>query len=364
MKHNPMLEQVLGIPAGLTESIIKQKEAVHFLLSTPEIYETKEIILTGCGDSHNAAVGAAMAFSKLAGVPVHAVTAMQASRYMAPVHISYPAKATLVLAISNSGETARPLEALEHYKEKGARTVAATCDADSRMGKAADKVLLLDKTTGGGPGVASYVKVQSALYLVAIRMAEVKGRITMDKAAELRNKLCQSEEILQEKLQTLRGPLTEFAALCEACGEVEFVGCGPGYASACFGAAKVLEATGMRAAACETEEFCHLNYFRTNPEQIPVVLLAPDGNAESRQKEVAQILSVLGRPFVTLDAGDMPELFSALILSVLAAYIAALLPGSYQQDYYRRHTDRWSGRGILDIRQSKVEKLEGKDACI
>lgn len=120
----------------------------------------------------------------------------------------------------------------------------------------------------------------------------------------------------------------------------------------------------MRAAACETEEFCHLNYFRTNPEQIPVVLLAPYGNAGSRQEEVAQILSVLGRPFVTLDAGDMPELFSALILSVLAAYIAALLPGSYQQDYYRRHTDRWSGRGILDIRQSKVEKLEGKDACI
>jgi len=355
LRDNPMLEQIAAVPSLIERLSKEQWEDVRLVLSAPELCEVKNIIVLGCGDSYMAATSASLALSMLSQVHVQTVTAMQASRYMAPIYTPLPAKSTLVIAISCSGETARVLEACQCYRCAGAVTLAVTCNRQSRLGRAADKVLEIPRIPGRGPGINSFITILLSLYLFAIRMAEVKGIKTMPEAELLRQDLVQCARIIRDKREN-QNQIIDFANTCSIYREIEFIGCGPALGIAEFGVAKVLEATGMRALARETEEFCHLNFFRTNPQQIPTVFLKPRNSlGRSRLEEVERLLEVLERPLLTLDAGEAPEIFAPLCLALQTAQLAAYLPDNCEEEYFRGHCGVWSGEGYLDVCESKIE---------
>ncbi len=138
---NSMLDQVHSLPGMIREMHQKLDDAVRTGLDHRLCLSVKRIYVTGCGDSHHAALGAELAFEALAGVPTEALTALQFSRYAALYMPESGPQTNLVIGISVSGEVSRTLEALLQGKIAGATTVALTATPGSRIAGAGDHVI-------------------------------------------------------------------------------------------------------------------------------------------------------------------------------------------------------------------------------
>ncbi|MBK8021837.1 MAG: SIS domain-containing protein [Chloroflexi bacterium] len=172
---NPVREQMLGTPAAVLQQFDALESQTRKLLSTPEIFATRRIILTGCGDSQMAAASVEMAFEIFAGVPVEALPAMTASRYAIPA-LGNQANGTLVIGISSSGAVARTVEAVRSARIREPRPSRLPAKPESPVGQAAERVLQMQSASlPSAPGFFGYMLSMVALHLLAIRMAEVKG---------------------------------------------------------------------------------------------------------------------------------------------------------------------------------------------
>jgi len=369
MEKNFMLEQALSIPSLIRELYQEAERRTHLILSTPEIFETRQLILFGCGDSLAAAEGAEYTFSRLTAIPTRAVPAMEASRYLAPT-LSQPAKRILAIGISNSGAPARMIEAMTALSAHGARTVALTGKTDSPMARAAKTVLEVSAPpfSGEAPGIRGYAAAQLTLYLLAIRFGEVLGTISMNQAAALRKSLLCCADVLEGALKSCEDPFRAFAVSLSGSRQAEFLGSGPCRASAGFAAAKMVEAVGTSAWAQDTEEFAHLNLFLRDPMQTPTILFAPSADPSfSRCKEVFQALQVLGRPTLMLTDGAAQDgalsisakpidpLFVSLVYSCLSGFLVSMVDGGPDCAYFRAHSGPWSEKEYPDVRSSQIQ---------
>jgi glucosamine--fructose-6-phosphate aminotransferase (isomerizing) len=250
---------------------------------------------------------------------------MTAARYrVAPITGGQRLRPMLV-AVSHSGEVARVVEAARHAQAHGAFVLAVTAKAESRLAVAADATLLTPAPPfAAAPGVRSYAMSLLGLYHLAIRIGEVRGRYPMDEAGELRRQLAGLGDVIESGLDAAAKAATAIAERWAEHASIELLGSGPGRASADYGAAKVLEAAGIRAYGQDIEEFVHLHYFVADTAS-PTILIAPGNSAaRSRAVEVAGLLDRLGRPVATLadqpligehlpHAADVPEIFQPLL---------------------------------------------------
>src|SRR3990172_3711078 len=117
---NSMLAQIHSLPALLRDSFDALDDAARTALDADLCRRVTRLYVTGCGDSHHAALETELAFEALAGIPTQPMTAMQFARYAAP---ALPRDETnLVVGISVSGEVTRTLEGLLEAKKRGAVT--------------------------------------------------------------------------------------------------------------------------------------------------------------------------------------------------------------------------------------------------
>ncbi|MEM5776263.1 MAG: SIS domain-containing protein, partial [Anaerolineaceae bacterium] len=167
---NPMRDQVFSLPELIREQVWTLESRTRKIITTPEMFAARDVVLTGSGDSYISAMAAEAAFTELAGVRAQALSAMQASRYHARrFDWQYPSN-PLVLAVSNSGEVARVVEAVQHYNDCGALTVAVTGNSGSRLGQAAHRAVEVTiPPFASAPGVRSYYGSLLALYLLEVR---------------------------------------------------------------------------------------------------------------------------------------------------------------------------------------------------
>lgn len=365
---NPFYMQVESIP-GLMEEIYWEAESKsRQCISTPDIFDTKQIYLFGSGDSHNAATGASFAFNSIAKIRTQVLTSMEASRFTASF-LQKPENRTLAIGISNSGEVARVVEAMAAFTKNGARTLALAGAPKSRMAKNANTVLEVKAPSFvSAPGVRGYAVAQFTLYLLAIRFAEVKGEITMDEAGALRKSIYAYRECLADALKNYASLINEFASKCAQCSRVELLGAGPSRAAADFGAAKVIEAAGFSAVSQDTEEFVHINFFSNNPGEIPAILIAPENSRYiKRAVELTKVLAHQQRPTLVITSGKefegvpsiclkggLQEEFFALFASVIVAAVAASMPRQAGNEYFRAHAGLWSEEGLPDIFKSEL----------
>jgi len=226
---------------------------------------------------------------------------MTASRYRVDPITGGQRLRPLVVTVSNSGEVARVVEAARGARDAGAAVLAVSAGTGNRLTDAADAVVRVPAPTfAPAPGVRSYVMSLLGLFHLAIRLGEVRGRYTMDEAGELRRQLEATADAIESTLDHAAQAATRIAEDWAAHGVLEFLGSGPGRASAGYGAAKVLEAAGVRGYDQDVEEFVHLQYFAADTT-VPAVLVAPTNSAaRSRVIEVAALLRTLGRPAATL----------------------------------------------------------------
>jgi glucosamine--fructose-6-phosphate aminotransferase (isomerizing) len=322
-----------------------------------------QILIGGCGDSHHAALGLELAFGVITGCEVRAMEALRLARY-APLLTGKAPESCLVIGISNSGEIARTIEAIENWNEVGAQTLAYTSNTDNTLAHAAQHSFILPSVDiPHGPGLLSYIG--SLLLGYATIVHSFGGDNTsninqlIDQLPALLNKWVPSEI---ERGEQFAGKVSDGVAV--------FLGSGSANGSAHFGAAKVVEAVGERSWAQDVEEWAHLEYF-CDPADMPTILLSARGRAHSRELEVFDAMNVLGRTVLRSEweGGRDWSPLERELLAPLALWAAPCAYASTRAEMlaaepfrgFMGGRDRREGGGASRIRSSKRMDLDDLD---
>jgi len=376
---NSMVAQVYSLPDLITENFQELDDNIRNTLSHELCLSMKRLFLTGCGDSYHAALNAELAFESIAGVPVEPLTAHQFSRYGVAYLPQTGPGTNVVVGISVSGEVARTVEAINLANQAGAETVALTATPGSRVDKTAKTTLFSTITTFPDPqgvhtpGVRSYAANQLALYLMTIRIGEVKGLLSPVDATALRGELLMLADAIKTTTESSDKPAQELAMSWSDANEFVFVGSGPNFGTALFSAAKILEASGDPALGQDLEEWAHLQYFaRAVP--TPTFIINAGARDLSRAVEVAVAAKIIGRRVAVItppeneilsEIGDsilgiaagVREAFSPLITAIpgelFAAYRADMIAEPFFRDFMGGRSIE-EGGGISRIRTSQM----------
>jgi glucosamine--fructose-6-phosphate aminotransferase (isomerizing) len=349
-----MIAQVESLPELIRSEFDRLDASARRLMNHNECLSVKRVVITGCGDSHMAGLAAELCFEQLAGIPTEPMTAMQAGRYAAPYFDTMFPRNPLVLGISVSGTVARTREALVLARKAGALTVAITGNPEAPLAGVAERILDCKVPDfAPAPGVRSYRMSLLALYLLAIRLAEVRGRITQDQATELRRQLKGTADTIEATVAAIGPRVRELAEAVAEQREFVFTADGPNYPSALFSAAKVIEAAGRHSMGQDTEEWAHLQYFVNIDPATPTFVISPGGRGHSRAAELVEIMKHIGRTVVAVTpegdtavagaadwvlpvVGAVPEMFSPLVYAVAGELFAAHLSDVVGEPPFRR----------------------------
>ena len=242
------------------------------------------IILTGCGTAYNAGLVARRFFSDRCGVFCQVEIASEL-RY-ANMHVT---GSTLVLAISQSGETADTVEAVAALKEEGARVVAVTNCGYSAITRVAHTVVPV--CAGAEVCVAatkSYIGQLAALYLIANLTADVfEARRALLSAGEKIGGLLKEE-----------GNADEIAKLCAESSAVFFLGRAADYAVAVEASLKLKEISYIFSDGYPAGELKHGTLALVDENTLSVVIICDESMAEKCENAASQVLSRKGKAAV------------------------------------------------------------------
>ena len=172
-------------------------------LSDERLREVNRIIVVGCGTSHHAGLAGRLAIERWARIPVEVEVASE-FRYRDPII----APGTLVLAITQSGETADTLAAMRLARAKGAAVLAVTNAVGSQATRDCDGVLFT--RAGVEMGVAAtktFVAQVVLLYALALRLAGLSGTLPATRLSELQSEL----ELLPDRIDDVVSSVDESA---------------------------------------------------------------------------------------------------------------------------------------------------------
>lgn len=351
---NAMRRQVYSLPQLVSDQYLDLEPKTRKILSTPEIFSIQRIVLTGCGDSHAAAIATKYAFEELTGIPTEVVPAIELSRNYAEWQLGFAPHNPLVIAVSNSGGIARVGEAIQRAVKHGAFALGITGNIESLLAKSASRVLPLSVAPfESSPGVRSYLVSVLSLLLMAIRIGEVRGRYTMDQAMHYRNDLLRQAVLLEQLLPKMDAAMLRLAQQWKELEAFDFIGSGSDYASAFYGQAKAFEATGKYAMCVNTEEWLHLNFFMRRYDQIGTVVSCDSRNpAASRTAElVAYAARDLKRPLLVVSDECRWNLNGAEYVAVpktdyaLSSAMTQYVPAALLMGYIGEMIGEVDGRG-------------------
>jgi glucosamine--fructose-6-phosphate aminotransferase (isomerizing) len=356
---NSMVAQVHSVPSLVRELVPALDDTVRKTLDHKLCLSVKRVYLTGCGDSHHAALAAELAFEALAGRPAEPMSALQLARYGAPYLPATGPLTNLVVGVSASGEIARTTEALRLARQAGATTVALTGAPDSRLAEGADLVVaagaapVVEPPGVHTPGVRSYAASLLALLLTAVRIGEVRGHLDWSQAGATRRAIGSLADAAQATLAGCDDVARALAAEWQDAGEFVFVGGGPNYATALFSAAKVLEASGDPAVGQDTEEWAHLQFWARS-RATPTFFITAGERDVSRATEAASAAAAIGRRVVAVAPGSaataalrqaaartlplaegVAEMFSPVVAAIPTALFAAYRADVLGEPFFR-----------------------------
>jgi glucosamine--fructose-6-phosphate aminotransferase (isomerizing) len=368
--ENSMIAQIKSLPEMIRSEFGALDRQVRLLMNHDECLSVKRIVITGCGDSHMAGIAAELAFEQIAGIPTEPMRAMKSGRYAAPYRLSHYPHNPLVIGISVSGTVSRTREAVGLFSKQNLPTVAITGNPDSPLAQAADKVI--DCTIPEfpfAPGVRSYRMSLLALYLLAIRLGEVQDRYSQGEAKILRQNLLNTADAIEATIEAVDEKSFELAQAAADEKSFVYIGDGPNFGTALFGAAKAIEAAGVHAMGQESEEWAHLQYFITVETSTPTFLISPGYRGHNRVGELMLPLKNIGRITVAIVpegdqlvaskadwvlpvVGDIPEVFTPMVYPVATELFAAHLSDVIGEPFFRRDNPIYDPR--TDIRDTVI----------
>ena len=289
-----MLKEIFEQPRVLAEALegrfsgLKLLEA-SFGPGASEIFDcVKSIVILACGTSYHSGLVARYWFENLAGVPCNVEIASE-FRYRHPVMLPD----TLVVTISQSGETADTLAALDEAKQLGAMHSLAICNVqESSLVRESDLVLL----TRAGPeiGVASTKAFTTQLVALMLLVIAVGRRFKLDSLTEKR--IASQLFSLPARVEDVLGLNDEIVELSERFADKHhtlFLGRGSHFPIAMEGALKLKEISYIHAEAYPAGELKHGPLALVDSE-MPVVTVAPNNPLLEKLKSNLQEVSARG----------------------------------------------------------------------
>ncbi|WP_026902735.1 glutamine--fructose-6-phosphate transaminase (isomerizing) [Pedobacter glucosidilyticus] len=250
------------------------------------------IIIVACGTSWHAGLVGEYLIEEFARVPVEVEYASE-FRYRNPI-IS---EKDIVIAISQSGETADTMAAIELAKEKGA-TIFGICNV---VGSSIPRLTHAGVYTHAGPeiGVAStkaFTAQVTVLTLIAFYVAQIKGTVTTGKLVELLTEL-ESVPTLVEKALKANDLIVKIAEKLKDSRNCLFLGRGSGFPVALEGALKLKEISYIHAEGYPAAEMKH-GPIALIDEEMPVIVIATKNS--SYEKVISNIQEVKARKGIVI----------------------------------------------------------------
>ena len=277
----------------------------------PELFGAKpedwkafdQILILACGTSYYSACVAKYWLEDIAGIPTQVEIASE-YRY----RTSVPNPKTLIVVVSQSGETADTLAALRHAKSLGHCYTLAICNvASSAMVRETDWHFLTK--AGTEIGVAStkaFTTQLLALYLLAVSLAKRAGRISAEKEKELLRELRHLPKALHAVL-ALEPQIIAWSEAFSKCENALFLGRGLHYPIALEGALKLKEISYIHAEAYPAGELKH-GPLALVTDKMPVVTVAPkDELLEKLKSNMQEVKARGGKLYVFADQGTNIE---------------------------------------------------------
>jgi glucosamine--fructose-6-phosphate aminotransferase (isomerizing) len=260
-------------------------------LTDQDLRDVDKVFIVACGTAYHAGMVAKYAIEHWTRIPCEVELASE-FRYRDPVLD----RSTLVVAISQSGETMDTLMALRHAKEQKARVLAVCNTNGSTIPRESDAVLY----THGGPEIAvastkAFLTQLVACYLVGLHLAQVRGVMFADEVGAVLDRLNAMPAKIQSVLDSM-GPVRELAVELAAAKSVLFIGRHVGYPVALEGALKLKELAYMHAEGFAAGELKH-GPIALIDQGTPVVCVVPSPRGRSllRDKLVSNIQEVRAR---------------------------------------------------------------------
>ena len=336
-----MLKEIMEQPAAVKATTAPRirKGRIDFEeidISAAELAGIRKIVITACGSAYYAGCAGKYALEKLTGIPVETELASEL-RYSDPLIDEH----TLVIVISQSGETADTIAAMKECHAKGAKVLAIVNVVGSTVAKLADYTVY----TWAGPEIAvattkGYTTQVTVLYMLSMFFAEKLGRLTGKEYDRLMVMIARLPRHIQQAID-MNPRVTELAKKYYKSKALFFIGRNTDYAVALEGALKMKEISYLHAEAYAAGELKH-GTIALIEEHTPVVALCC--NRKIMEKTLSNIVEVKARGAEVLaltfrdnqkilsEADDLlfipkvDEIFSAVIeilpLQLLAYHVA------------------------------------------
>jgi glucosamine--fructose-6-phosphate aminotransferase (isomerizing) len=301
-----MLKEIFEQPRAVRDTIagrlLEESGDVYLedlKLADADLTAIERISIVACGTSWHAALVGKFFIEEHCRIPVEVDIASE-FRYRNPVVNDR----TLMLLISQSGETADTLAALREGKARGARNVAICNAVDSSIAREANGVIY----THAGPeiGVAStkaFVTQLAALYLFTIKLGRIIGRIDRAQGQAMIAALVKVPALLEKTLE-LNGQVEKVARRYMNARDFLYLGRGINYPIALEGALKLKEISYIHAEGYPAGEMKH-GPIALIDENMPVVILAPKNtNYEKVVSNMEEVIARSGRVIAICSAGD------------------------------------------------------------
>jgi glutamine---fructose-6-phosphate transaminase (isomerizing) len=341
-----MLKEIAEQPRAVADTLRGRLGATgqvvldEMRLSEQDLRDVDKVYIVACGTAYHAGLVAKYAIEHWTRIPCEVELASE-FRYRDPVLD----RSTLVVAISQSGETMDTLMALRHAREQKARVLAICNTNGSTIPRESDAVLY----THAGPEVAvastkAFLTQLVACYLVGLHLAQARGIKFADEVGAILAQLQEMPAAVEEALQTVE-PVRALARELASSRSVLFIGRHVGYPVALEGALKLKELAYMHAEGFAAGELKH-GPIALIDDGCPVVCVVPSprGRSVLHDKVVSNIQEIRARgarTIVIAERGDeavrpyadhlievppTPTLFAPLVttvpLQVLACEIA------------------------------------------
>lgn len=250
-----MFEQPTALRQTLKSRLISENDDIildMIRINKEDLDRVDKINIVACGTAYHAGVVGKHLIERLARIPVETDIASE-FRYRDPILD----KNSLVMVISQSGETADTLAAMREAKRKGARVIAVTNVVGSTVSREADDLLY----TWAGPEIAvastkAYTTQLLAMSLIALKLARIKGEIDEELYSSMREAIYRLPEQAQQVLEKAE----EIKALSEEYKDVDkvfFIGRSLDHAVAMEGSLKLKEISYIFSEAYAAGELKH-----------------------------------------------------------------------------------------------------------
>jgi glutamine---fructose-6-phosphate transaminase (isomerizing) len=301
-----MLKEIFEQPRAVSDTIagrlVEEAGDVYLedlKLSDVELAAVRKITMVACGTSWHAALIGKFLVEEHCRIPVEVDIASE-FRYRNPVVDG----STLMVLISQSGETADTLAALREGKSRGAKNVAICNVVDSSIAREANGVVYTH--AGLEIGVAStkaFVTQITALYLFTIRLGRAIGAIDRAKGQAMIASLVKIPTLLEKTLE-LNEDVEKVARRYMNARDFLYLGRGINYPIALEGALKLKEISYIHAEGYPAGEMKH-GPIALIDEEMPVVVLAPrNANYEKVVSNMEEVIARSGRVIAVCSAGD------------------------------------------------------------